>query len=165
MIGELLVYRDVTERRIAKSGFSDSSSGLRTVTYWQVGEFTYVSQPDEKLLGYEPTETGRRNARQPPAPMSDGMLLRIWPSTSTITATLARRRASSATATAPRRSIDAARHLLADPFVEGIVLNARDVTEPTAKAERTQQRLDKFANIVSHDLRNPLNVAADVSTA
>jgi signal transduction histidine kinase len=46
--------------------------------------------------------------------------------------------------------------------VAGIVINARDVTERKQRElelERTNERLDRFASFVSHDLRNPLNVA------
>jgi signal transduction histidine kinase len=46
--------------------------------------------------------------------------------------------------------------------VAGQVLLLRDITEKEeriAELERTNRQLDRFASIVSHDLRNPLNVA------
>jgi len=49
-----------------------------------------------------------------------------------------------------------------DPAVGGIVINSRDVTERVKREkelERQNERLEKFASIVSHDLRNPLNIA------
>jgi signal transduction histidine kinase len=67
------------------------------------------------------------------------------------------------TAGGETRTIEAiARYLVDDPAVEGIVINARDVTERVRRErelERTNERLDKFVSFVSHDLRNPLNVA------
>jgi PAS domain S-box-containing protein len=56
-----------------------------------------------------------------------------------------------------------ARYLVDDPAVEGIVINARDVTERKERElelQRTNERLDRFASVVSHDLRNPLNTAS-----
>jgi len=47
------------------------------------------------------------------------------------------------------------------PDDEGISIYFRDVTERIArreKLERENERLEKFVSIVSHDLRNPLNV-------
>jgi len=49
-----------------------------------------------------------------------------------------------------------------DPEVGGIVINSRDVTERVKRErelERQNERLEKFASILSHDLRNPMNVA------
>ncbi|MCU4975368.1 PAS domain S-box protein [Halobacteria archaeon AArc-m2/3/4] len=46
--------------------------------------------------------------------------------------------------------------ILSDDRLEGAVAIARDVTEH----KKRKQQLERFASIVSHDLRNPLNVAA-----
>jgi PAS domain S-box-containing protein len=54
------------------------------------------------------------------------------------------------------------RNLLDDPVVEGFVINSHDVTDRVGRAtelERQRDRLAEFANVVSHDLRNPLSVA------
>ena len=54
------------------------------------------------------------------------------------------------------------RNLIDDPVVEGFVINSHDVTDRVERAtelERQRDRLAEFANVVSHDLRNPLSVA------
>lgn len=58
---------------------------------------------------------------------------------------------------------------LDNPAIEGFIVNSRDVTdrkanefvleERTRELERQNERLDEFAGVLSHDLRNPLNVA------
>ena len=53
-----------------------------------------------------------------------------------------------------------ARNLLSDPAVEGVVVVSRDVTERKQKEQvlrRQNDRLEEFASVVSHDLRNPLS--------
>ncbi len=49
-----------------------------------------------------------------------------------------------------------------DDVIGGVVVSARDVTarvERERQLRRQNDRLDEFASVVSHDLRNPLNVA------
>ncbi|WP_394329092.1 histidine kinase N-terminal 7TM domain-containing protein [Haloferax sp. Q22] len=47
------------------------------------------------------------------------------------------------------------RNLLDDSVVGGVVVNAHDIAE----RKKHEQQLEEFASVVSHDLRNPLNVA------
>jgi PAS domain S-box-containing protein len=54
------------------------------------------------------------------------------------------------------------RNRLEGDVIEGILVSSRDITERKNRQEQLQrknERLDQFASVVSHDLRNPLNVA------
>ncbi|MFB6222917.1 MAG: PAS domain-containing sensor histidine kinase, partial [Haloarcula sp.] len=51
---------------------------------------------------------------------------------------------------------------LDNPAIEGFVVNSRDITDRKEKQrelQRQNERLERFASIISHDLRNPLSVA------
>ncbi|WP_135806569.1 hybrid sensor histidine kinase/response regulator [Halorussus marinus] len=54
------------------------------------------------------------------------------------------------------------RNLLDDPHIEGFVVNSRDITERKRREEELQrhnEQLEEITSVISHDLRNPLNVA------
>jgi len=54
------------------------------------------------------------------------------------------------------------RNLLDDPHIEGFVVNSRDITERKRHEEELQrhnEQLAEITSVISHDLRNPLNVA------
>jgi len=51
---------------------------------------------------------------------------------------------------------------LDDPDIEGIILTSHDITEQKERERDLQhqnEQLDEFASVISHDLRNPLNIA------
>jgi len=54
------------------------------------------------------------------------------------------------------------RNLVDDPVVDGLLLTARDMTDHKQREydlERQNERLQDFADVLSHDLRSPLQVA------
>jgi PAS domain S-box-containing protein len=54
------------------------------------------------------------------------------------------------------------RNLLDDDIVAGIVVTSRDITDRKRQEQdlrRQNERLEEFASVVSHDLRNPIQVA------
>jgi PAS domain S-box-containing protein len=51
---------------------------------------------------------------------------------------------------------------LDDPDIEGIIVTSHDITERKERErdlQRRNEQLDEFASVISHDLRNPLNIA------
>lgn len=164
-IGSLLIFRDVTEEYRVKKRYTrliERSSDI-VIVIDRDGTIASVSQSIEEVLGYEPTELVGENFAERVHPedqeeirseLSDYVEEYGYSNTY---------RVRVSNADGEWRIIEAqARNLLNDPFVEGIVLNCRDITEKQhqkRELERQNQRLDKFASIVSHDLRNPLGVA------
>ncbi|WP_245708145.1 PAS domain-containing sensor histidine kinase [Halobacterium jilantaiense] len=127
------------------------------------GTITYVSQSAENVLGFEPSELTGENVVSYIHPDDQAKIaqdLSEYVDDYGYTGTYRVRVRDS---NGEWRVFEArAANLLDDPFVEGIVLNSRDVTEKQRrkrKLERQNERLDQFASIVAHDLRNPLNVA------
>lgn len=56
-----------------------------------------------------------------------------------------------------------AQNFLDNPLIDGVLVSIRDITdrkEHEQELKRQRDRLDEFASVISHDLRNPLNVAS-----
>ncbi|WP_280587261.1 histidine kinase N-terminal 7TM domain-containing protein [Halorubrum sp. Boch-26] len=164
-VGSLLIYRDVTERHVTEERFQrliERSSDVVTVMD-ESGTMTYVSPSVERVLGYDPEEL-----------IGETLIERVHPDDREAIAAELSMHADEpgyagtyvgrfSNAAGNWRTIEArAVNLLEDPYVGGIVLNSRDVTEQRRRSRRLEhqnERLDRFAGIVAHDLRNPLNVA------
>ena len=55
-----------------------------------------------------------------------------------------------------------ARNMVEDPIINGFVIHSRDVSDRARREQeltRQNQRLEEVINVMSHDLRDPLNVA------
>jgi signal transduction histidine kinase len=179
--GSLLVVRDVTDRIRLERRFQtliEASSDIVLVLD-EAGVIEYASPSVQRVLGYDPaalvgevsfdalTVDDGDEPRATPPDMSPAV--ETWrrvlegsaadPSNSTTS----RFEVRVETASGEERTIEViARYLVEDPAVDGIVINARDVTERKRRElelRRTNERLDQFASLVSHDLRNPLQVA------
>ncbi|SFG90056.1 PAS domain S-box-containing protein [Halopelagius inordinatus] len=164
-IGWLFIYRDVTERHIVKERFKrliERSSDMVAVLD-ENRTITHVSQSIEEILGYEPDELIGENVAERIHPDDQADIVEGLSENVDEPGYISTYRVRFRNCDGEWRVIEVrARNLLDDPFVEGIVLNSRDVTEKQRqkrKLMRQNERLDQFAGIVSHDLRNPLNVA------
>jgi PAS domain S-box-containing protein len=164
-IGRLAEVFDETQRelrdQIVESTLTENASDLITVVD-EDGTITYQSPSIQQILGrdaervcgepfvnlvhpddVEPVETTLQDVTRDPAdePRREYRMVR---------------------ADGETRLFDSAfENLLQTPFIEGIVITSRDVTERKERERRLEaqnERLEKFASIVSHDLRNPLNV-------
>ncbi|MDB2294554.1 PAS domain S-box protein, partial [Halorubrum ezzemoulense] len=163
-------FQDVTEREQRRAELQEYETIIDSVTDGvyvvdEEGRFTYVNDELIELVGYErDTILGRR-----PSLIKDedsvkraehylGQLLSSeGPESATFEVTLQPR---------DGESIICEDHMSVLPYegehFEGSVGTLRDITEREERErelERQNARLEKFASVVSHDLRNPLNVA------
>ncbi|MFB6154666.1 MAG: histidine kinase N-terminal 7TM domain-containing protein [Haloferacaceae archaeon] len=162
--GLLVLLRDVTERRDVERRFQaliENSSDLITVLDSD-GVYTYVSPSSRRILDYEPDALVGDSAFEAIHPDDREDVRQTFEEAvenpdRTPTAEYRIRRNDGAWRWLESRG----RNLLSDSAVEGFVVNSRDVTERKrreSRLRRQNERLDAFASVVSHDLRNPLNV-------
>lgn len=166
--GVMVNVRDVTERKEREQelkrhkAFLEQSMDL-IVVLERDGTVDYVSSPVEDVLGYDKDDlTGKQwfdmvhEADQAEAEAVFDALTAAPDS---------QRRVEFRFHTADDRSRWLEVHgtnQLETPIIEGVVLHARDITqrkERERELSRQIDRLDEFADVVSHELRNPLNVA------
>jgi PAS domain S-box-containing protein len=167
--GHLWTYRDVTDRQergrtlTRQEAFLQNSPDLFFVVDAD-GVVTYQSHASEEILGYEmPDLCGEEpveyvHPEDRPAVEADFERLLSEPG-ETVTSEYRFRLPSGEYRWYENRGINR----LDDPDVEGVLVVNRDVTERKRRERQLQRRNDRlaeFTSIVSHDLRNPLQVAA-----
>ncbi|WP_424016696.1 histidine kinase N-terminal 7TM domain-containing protein [Halorientalis pallida] len=160
--GRLLLLRDITGRRSVEQWYrtlTERSTDIVTVTDAE-GRISYQSPSAERVLGYDAADligTPLVELVHPDDRMAVQERFPDWGSTEE-DAVEYRIEAADGT----WRWIESrGRNLLDDPTVGGIVVNSREITERKhheQDLERKNDRLDRFATLVSHDLRNPLTV-------
>ncbi|WP_136715330.1 sensor histidine kinase [Halorientalis salina] len=141
--------------------FLEQSTDLMVVVDGS-GTFTYVSQSWQRLMGYEPSELVGRNAFESMHPED---VSEVW------TVFKGAVRNPDETRTAEFRFEDAdgswrwleaiGNNQLSNPRIEGFIVNIRDITERKERERELREqndRLEQFASVVSHDLRNPMNI-------
>jgi PAS domain S-box-containing protein len=163
--GRVIVFRDVTERREVELRYQrliENATDVVTVLD-ETGRITFQSPSIERVLGYDPDEMVSHEVFEYIHPEDREQAIEEFSKgieTTGFTASLEYRFRHS---DGSWRTIESlGRNLLDDPVVDGVVINSRDVTEQRRRQrrlERTNERLDRFTSVLSHDLRNPLNVA------
>jgi len=160
----LLILRDVTEQRRIEQRYQrliENSSDMITVLDAD-GHIKYDSPAIEGLLGYDQDEWVGHPGQERLHPDDRDRLVAEFRQAVDERAHTSRHEYRIRHADGSWRVFESfASNLLHDPVVEGIVLNSRDITDRKRRErelERTNERLDEFASVVSHDLRNPLTV-------
>jgi len=163
-IGRLVIFRDVTERHRVRKRYQtliEQSSDVVGVVD-EDATFQYLSPSIESVLGYESDDLVGDPVFEYVHPDDRDRLVEEFAShvddpgyTNTYEARFRH-------AHGDWRTLESkARNLLDDPYVDGIVLNSRDITERRRRERQLSaqnERLEEFASVVSHDLRNPLHV-------
>lgn len=170
--GSLWVYRDVSgeharrrelrELKERYEAFVEYSSDVITVLD-EDGRITYESPAVERILGYEPGQRCGDLVFEYVHPDDRSGVVerfaRIVDSDEDMTERVEYRFKHADGSWVWLESIGTDR---TDTVIEGHVVNSREVTERKAREQELQrrnERLDEFASVLSHDLRNPLNVA------
>jgi len=163
--GTVGVIRDVTERNAEKHRFqalTERSSDIITILNAD-GTYQYQSPSIEHVLGYEPDEMVGENAFECIHPDDRERVKEVFERAVTDPDATPTAEYRVQHADGSWRWIEAhGNNELDNPAVEGFVVNSRDITERKQyerELERKNARLNEFAGILSHDLRNPLNVA------
>jgi PAS domain S-box-containing protein len=168
-VGVVLVFRDVTERRRAEQALQASERRFRALIEhsWDGislmdagGILRFASPSATRILGYPVHELVGRNA-------FDLMHPDDLRRTLDLLAELLQKPGGTVSADFRYRHQDGAwrwletvaTNLLADPSVQAIVINTRDITERKQSEEQLRsanQTKDEFLATLAHELRNPL---------
>ncbi|ELY50178.1 sensor histidine kinase [Natronolimnohabitans innermongolicus] len=163
--GVVLMLRDVTDQRRAEKRFQaliENVSDVITVVD-QDGTITYTSPSITSVLGYRPDgRIGESlfeliDAEDRAEAIDEFHALCDGPNSETRFEYRVRHADGSLVALE-----GVAVDLLDNDIVDGVVINSRDVTarnDRERELERTNQRLEEFAGVISHDLRTPLSIA------
>ncbi|MFB6178772.1 MAG: PAS domain S-box protein [Halorientalis sp.] len=126
------------------------------------GQFSYVSQAWQRLMGYDPDDLVGENAFEL---MHAADAPDVWTEFKESVNNPDETRSAQFRfehADGDWRWLEAVgNNQLSNPLIEGFIVNVRDVTERHHREQelrRQNDRLEQFASVVSHDLRNPMNV-------
>ncbi|PCR91183.1 histidine kinase N-terminal 7TM domain-containing protein [Natrinema ejinorense] len=161
----LLLLRDVTDQHAVEQRYQaliENASDLITVID-DNGVIRYQSPSSTNVLGYDPSALEDRNYTEFVHPDDRERIAGAFSQGIEEPSSSEREEYRIRDADGEWRDVETVgRNLLDDPFVDGVVLNTRDVTERKKREReirRKNDQLEEFAGVVSHDLRNPLTIA------
>ncbi len=164
--GTLLLFHDVTERHRREQWFRTLTENATDVTLVLDADAAvrYVGESVERAVGVAPAALDRERVLASVHDDDRGVVQSAFDDVLARPGETVEFECRVRDADGVYRAFDVrARNLLDDSVIEGVVVNAHDVTERKAherRLERQNEQLDAFASVISHDLRNPLNVAA-----
>ncbi|MFP8954749.1 PAS domain S-box protein [Natrialbaceae archaeon A-arb3/5] len=157
---------DVTDRKRTENKFEAivEHSPVLTAVLDRDGTFVYANAAHEELLGYRPSELLDSTIVEYVHPDDREHVQTTFDELLTDPSSLQTFEFRVTDTTGGWRWLRSrGRNCLTEIGVEGIVVISQDVTERKTREQdlnRQNQRLEEFASVVSHDLRNPLNVAS-----
>jgi PAS domain S-box-containing protein len=164
-VGRLLLLQDITDQRRVRRRYQaliENSADLILVVDREE-EITYASPSIEHILGVAPETVVGENAFTFVHPDDRAEFEQLFERLLDDPGEKFRYEYRIQSADGEQLYMEASVwNLLDNPFVEGLVVNAREITERKQhehELERANEQLEEFASVISHDLRNPLNVA------
>jgi len=172
LMGRLLLLRDITERRAVQKRYQaliEGSSDLILVVEPD-GEVAYASPSIARISGLEPSDVVGEDSlsfvHEDDRDQLSERFLAALDEPGARSRCEYRIRGASGDWLYMEATI---RNELDNPYVEGIVVNSREITDRKRREQELEatneqltqanERLEQFASVVSHDLRNPINVA------
>ncbi len=163
--GCVVVFRDVTERRRVELRYQrliENATDVVTVLDAD-GRITFQSPSAERVLGYDPDEMVGDVVFEYVHPEDRDRAVEAFDRGVSGEGFDERLEYRFRHADGSWRTVESiGRNRLDDPVVEGVVVNSRDVTgrrRQERELAAANDRLERFASVLSHDLRNPLTVA------
>jgi PAS domain S-box-containing protein len=162
------VREAVQRERPAPSDYEETFSALvehspaMIAVLDESGEYRYVSPSVETVLGYEPDQLIGEDAFALIHEDDRGTVVEEFTSALGVPDRRATVEYRYRHASGDWRVLRSwGKNRLDDPDIDGVLVTTLDVTERKEyerELERRNERLDRFTSVVSHDLRNPLNV-------
>lgn len=162
IIGAVLVFRDISERKMAELRIRNSEKRYRTLIEKSAdalvlvsgkGKILFATPSIKKILGYTPQELKRKNPfdlviKEEREMAKDTFRSLINQNNSSATISLRVKSKNGTYCWVESTSTN----LLHDPNVHAIVVNFRDITAQ----KELEERKDEFISVASHELKTPL---------